>query len=384
MQGVEKSHLNAVISALLKAFDDLNHSRVDEGMRKILAYGKGDTMGMDAGPEITICDELKRYDSGAVVITEEIGSRGYSWNDLSRSNDPVTFRTVYICDPTDRSNQLKAFLSKFPDEMKIGKIFESQENQVKWEAEFGSPASITGATSAITCVRLGMPIFTVIVNYVTHDMVISCAAGNIILKLPKEKLGDVDLNYVQRKGHTLYFPSLDAGTPKRFVTFLGDVGKEGYLQNFNDSGLMNQDDVKLFLHDSKPGGPSRILYLSTLQPKSFGFILSNGEKIGEWIHWLTFMRFAKNQHDQSQPAITVNEVSQGRPWTKDGVLMSTPPNYSVFREYSGRMFIDTNWLLRMPNPSRLRSTIIVSPYDNRWVLRASSQSGYRPIFFKDC
>ena len=61
--------------------------------------------------------------------------------------------------------------------------------------------------------------------------------------------------------------------------------------------------------------------------------------------------------------------------------MATPPNYSVFREYEGRLYIDTSWLLRMPNPSQLRSTLIVAPYDNRWAVRASSQFGYRPIRF---
>ena len=61
--------------------------------------------------------------------------------------------------------------------------------------------------------------------------------------------------------------------------------------------------------------------------------------------------------------------------------MSTPSNYSIFREYNGKLFIDTSWLLRMPNPSQLRSTLIIAPYNNRWVVRSSSQSGYRLIKF---
>ena len=386
MQGVEKSHLNAAIAALLKAYYDFLNSTVDDALRKILGYGKGDTLGMDAGPEITICAELNRYDAGAVVITEEIGSKGEKFGDIFRPNDPQTFRTVFISDPTDRSNQLKAFLNTFPREAKIGDIFSDPSTRGKWEADFSYPSSITGATSAISCVRRGVPIFSVIVNYITQEMAVSCAAGNRIIKLPNEQQDLIDLNYVCKNGELLLFPSMDHNikSMRNFVTFLGDEGKIGYLENFTDSGLMSEGKAKEFLHYGKPGGPSRVLYLSSLQSREtpVGFVLANGEKIGEWIHWLSFVRFARSQHDDSQPALIMYEVAQDRPWTKEGVLMSTPPNYSVFREYSGKMFIDTGWLLRMPNPSKLRSTIIIAPYDNRWAVMSSSQFGYRPIKFE--
>ncbi|MDO8486632.1 MAG: hypothetical protein Q7S77_02990 [Candidatus Staskawiczbacteria bacterium] len=385
MQGVEISHLNAAITAALKAYYDFRHSTVEDALRPIAAYGKKDTLGMDAGPEIIICEELKRYDAGAVVITEEIGSKGTRLSDTFRPNDPQTFRTVFISDPTDRSNQLKVFLSQFPKEMKIGDIFGDLNTGAKWEKEFSAPVSITGATSAISCIRRGIPIFAVIVNYITQQLVVSCAAGNRILKLPDERPDLIDLNYVRTNGELILFPNIDGEmkSMQRFVTFLGDVGKIGYRENFIDSGLMNEEKMAEFLHYGKPGGPSRTLYLSSLQPHSIpiGFILANGEKIGEWIHWLSFVQFARSLNDDSQPALILYEIFQDRPWTKEGVLMSTPPNYSVFREYGGKLFIDTSWLLRMPNPSQLRSTLIVAPYDNRWAVRSSSQSGYRPIRF---
>lgn len=385
MQGVEKSHLNAAISAALTAYSDLLHSTVDDALRPIAAYGKKDTLGMDAGPEIIICEELARYDAGAIVITEEVGSRGVNVDgDTFRPNDPQTFRTVFISDPTDRSNQLKEFLSDFPRDTVINDIFGSAEVISKWEAKFGAPASITGATSAISCVRRGVPIFAVIINYITREIAISCAAGNRITKLPNDVESQINFDYIQANGQVILFPSINAvGEMKRFVTFLGDAGKAGYKENFIDSGFMQESQVAQFLHYGKPGGPSRTLYLSDLQPQSspVGFILANGEKIGEWIHWLSFVQYARCQHDDSKPALILYEVFQDRPWTKDGVLMSTPPNYSVFRQYNGRLYVDTSWLLRMPNPSKLRSTLIVAPYDNRWVVRFSSQSGYRPIRF---
>jgi hypothetical protein len=386
MQGVEISHLNAAIAAVLKAYYDFRHSTVEDALRPIATYGKKDTLGMDAGPEIIICEELRRYDAGAVVITEEIGSRGVSMNgDTFRSNDPQTSRTVYISDPTDRSNQLKAFLAKFPKEQKIGDIFGEEETIRRWEKDFSAPASITGATSAISCVRRGIPIFAVIVNYITQEMAVSCAAGNRILSLPNERPDLIDLDYVRLNGNLLSFPNIDGEmkSMRRFVTFLGDTGKVGYKENFLDSGLMSEVQMAEFLHYGKPGGPSRALYLSSLQQELIpvGFVLANGEKIGEWIHWLPFVQFSRSLNDDSQPALILYEVFQDRPWTKDGILMSTPPNYSVFREHNGKMFINTNGLLQMANPSQLRSTLIIAPYDNRWAVRASSQSGYRPIIF---
>ncbi|KKR54387.1 MAG: hypothetical protein UT91_C0017G0021 [Parcubacteria group bacterium GW2011_GWA2_40_23] len=386
MQGVEKSHMNAAIAALLKAYFDFNNSTVEDALRKIAAYGKKDTLGMDAGPEITICEELSRYDSGAVVITEEIGRRGVSFNDTFLPNDPQTLRTVFISDPTDRSNQLKAFLMEYPRESRIGDIFADPTTKAKWESQFSGPAAISGATSAISCVRRGLPIFAVIVNYITQEMMVSCSAGNRVIKLSDDQPNLMNLECVCEHGSPLIFLGMNSReftSMQRFTTFLGDAGKVGYRENFLDSGLMDEARMEACLHYGKPGGPSRVLYLSSLQPSStpVGFILANGEKIGEWIHWLPFVRFARSQEDNSQPALVLYEVFQDRPWTKEGVLMSTPPNYSIFREFGGKFFIDTSMLLRMPNPSKLRSTLIIAPFNNRWAMRMSNQSGYRTIEF---
>ncbi len=386
MQGVETSHLNAAIAAVLKAYYDFRKSTVEDALRPIATYGKPDTLGMDAGPEITICEELGRYDAGAVVITEEIGSKGASrFSDPFRPNDPQSFRTVFISDPTDRSNQLREFLTGFPKEVEISSIFGSKEATDQWEAKFGSPAAITGATSAISCIRRGVPIFSVIVNYITQEMMVSCATGNRAVKLPDERPEGIDLGYVLAKGEVILFPGIEreVESMKRFVTFLGDAGKAGYRENFLESDLMSAEQMETFLHYNKPGGPSRILYLSTMQPHAtpIGFILANGEKVGEWIHWLPYIQFAHSQYDDSQPALVLYEVFREKPRMKEGILMSTSPNYSIFREYGGKFCVDTNLLLRMSNPSKMRSTIIIAPFDNRWAVRLSSQSGYRPIRF---
>ena len=362
------------------------HTKVGDALRKVAGYGKGDTLGMDAGPEIAICHGLNEYDKGAVVVTEEAGTGGKQFSEPFRPNDPETLRTVFISDPTDRSSQLKAFLGGFPVKKRVGHIMADPESAKKWEHLYGGPASITGATSSISCVRRGLPIFSVFVNYNTQELCVSCAAGNKVLKLPEERPAHpIDVSYVMENGADIVFPSIgnDFMSMRRFTTFLGDATKIGYKENFDDSGLMDPKDAQSMLHYGLPGGPSRIMYLSTMQPKEapIGFILANGEKITEWIHWLAFVRFAKKKMDASMPALTMYEVFQKRPWTKEGVLMSTPPNYSIFRQHGSQMYIDTAWLLRMPNPSHLRATLVIAPQDNRQIQRTSSQSGYRTITF---
>jgi hypothetical protein len=149
---------------------------------------------------------------------------------------------------------------------------------------------------------------------------------------------------------------------------------------------MNEEEMKENLHYDLPGGPSRVLYLSTLQPAecTIGFVLANGEKISEWIHWLPYIRFARKEFDQGEPALRLFEVYQDRPWTKGGVLMSTPPAYSVFKpvgQHDGRMVINAGQFSCFSNPSQIRSTLVVCPADNQWANRAVNQYGYRRIEF---
>lgn len=382
MQGVELAHMNATIHAILKAFYDLLDSTVGEALRPIHKYGKSDTLGMDAMPEITIVDQLCAYDRNAVVVTEEIGAQRKI--DFTPAMHPKAFRTVFISDPTDRSAQMKAFLKEAQKDRRIADVVRDEDARGKWEKEFSGPAGITGSSSAVTCVRHGVPIFSVVVNYITQQMFISCSAGNFVVDLPIEMV-KIDFDFVIKRGKQIVFPEIDGTDMRRFVTFLG---KEGYKENLIASNLIEEGDLESTIHYGLPGGPLRILYLSALQAKAsksrVGFILANGEKIGEWIHWLPFVRFAKSARDLGAPALRVFEIYQDRPGTKDGILMATPPMYSIFKpvsETDQRMVIDVNSLANFPNPSRVRATLIVAPHDNRWATRSVNQYGYRPIEF---
>jgi hypothetical protein len=381
MQGIEVSHANAAIQAILSAFYSLNACTADEALGQVLAYGKSDTLGLDATPEINIVHRLLEYDHHAVVITEETGEEKFNFAD---SEDPRKYKNIFFCDPTDRSRQIKEMLETVEDKtQRVGKIFRNPKVQKDWETRYGGIGAISGCSSAITCLRDGVPIFAVIVNYITQQLFLSCSAGNYVLSLPEEyqPKKPITVGHITTKGERVYFHDLYHLDLRRYVTF---VGKAGYKENLADSRLMNGDEIDRLREYDVPGGPLRILYLSTFQPEAnrLGFILSNGEKVTEWIHWLPFVMFAKKQNDDSAAALKIFEVYQDRPWTKEGILMSTPPAYSIFRPTISdpkKMVIDVSKFSNFPNPSQIRATLVVTPYDNDWMTRVVRQYGYRPI-----
>jgi hypothetical protein len=215
MQGIEKAHCNAAIKALLKASYALWQSTVEEVLRPILAFGKSDTLGMDAMPEITIIDSLRGYDENAVIVTEESGITKVKGDENNR------YRTIFFSDPTDRSAILKKSLDGLADKQKtLLEVVSDPEFQATWEKEYGFPVEITGASSSITCVRVGVPIFSIIVNYVTRNLFLACSAGCYKFKLPDEE-SRIYLDTILAGGEKIFFRDLVTAHNKRFVTFLG-------------------------------------------------------------------------------------------------------------------------------------------------------------------
>ena len=75
MQGIERKYCDVCISAVVGAWRELMDITAYEALRKT-RYGKGDalgqTMGLDAIPELTISGRLKDFDEHAIFITEEL------------------------------------------------------------------------------------------------------------------------------------------------------------------------------------------------------------------------------------------------------------------------------------------------------------------------
>jgi len=385
MLGIEKAYGNAAIQALLHANRNLMEATVEDAVRVSPRYGKPDTLGLDAIPEISITTQVKKYDQHSILITEEASE----WPGFYTSvpADPRSFRTFFISDPTDRSADFADFLDGVKDKSKRVLDAVKEPDAVKrWESKCSSPASITGPYSAITCIRRGVPVLTALVNYLTQEMFLACSAGvfRTHVNYEKKPLESLTIDFISSEGERIEFglPIGQYRGLKRFVTFLGAKGKSGYLENFRDSHLLGDAEFKKSILYRRPGGPSRILYLSTILSSSqgIGFVLANGEKIGEWIHWLPFIRFARSSKDSGDPILNIYEIWHPRPHTKEGILMSTSPNYSIFRQVaSGHMVIDVSIFQRFGNPSKIRSTLLVCLNSNDWAQQVVQRYGYRKI-----
>lgn len=383
---VDKNEMycNACIRALMLANTSITQARVGELLKRRDTYGKKDTLALDAIPEIQIKDYLLGFDPDSALITEEQG-RNFLKNWPSFSD--IKFHpSVFFCDPTDRSSFLKKFLEFLQtngyEDKKLAEALAQKEMMENWEKIAERPASITGSVSAITCVRRGRIIFSVLLNYITQELIVACSSGIKSIKLADcgSNGGTVVFDRVMSAGRPIEFSLApnDWDCQKYFTAFMGAEGKTGYAENIRDSEILPPNELKTFGRYHEPGGPARILYLSSLHLKEepMGFILANGEKVTEWIHWLPFIRFAKQGDKRT---LRLFEISHARPWTKEGVLMAAAPIYSVFQQFDGITAMDINFLKRFPNPSRYRSTLIVAPYNNEWVNHIMQELCYREI-----
>jgi len=382
MQGIEVAYCDACIAALIKVYSSLMELSPTEALKKV-RYGKNDTLGLDAIPEIIISEQINVFDQSAILITEESDER--TSDRWPTSSDPLLQPLMLISDPTDRSKQLKNFIESLGKDEISKSISElaGQDTVGIWEGMFEKPASITGATSSLTCIRKGVIIFTVIINYITGEIFVACEQGivrfNIKLCTDNSELEKINLNHILTTGKRIAFSSCKTSCRNgedylRFVTFLG---KTGYEENFRDSMLF-VGEAKKHLHHKEPGGPSRVLYLSELQKDPpIGFVVANGEKITEWSHWLAFVKFAKTE--QNKPALRLFEISIEQPWTKDGILMSPPPCYSIFQREGDRSYLDLSRISNFRHPSKFRSMLVIIPTDNERMTYTMRQHNYREV-----
>lgn len=383
MQGIEIAYADVCINALVGAWKALMETTAAEALRNV-HYGKKDTLGLDAIPEITVNNRIHLFDAHAILITEELDDQAHRrW---PTDSDPIRQPLMFFCDPTDRSKQLNEFfidISAGKETTKIGRLMASGDPKKRWEELFEAPAIVTGSTSAITCVRKGKIVFSVILNHISGIIFCASEIGVFSYKLvsyddpANEK---VTLAKIAEKGKPIIFPDLrEAGycadDCDRFVSF---IGKDGYLDNLKDSMLFVDDPTKL-IHHGQPPGPPRALYLSDFQKGHghVGFIMANGEKIGEWMHWPAFVKFTKNRHGDR--ALRAYEIATERPWTKNGMLMSTSPAYSLFCCDGSDSYLDISRLRHYERPSQFRCMMVVVPYNNERIIHRLEQFQYREI-----
>ncbi|MBI1928277.1 hypothetical protein HYR99_29035 [Candidatus Poribacteria bacterium] len=341
---------------------------------------------LDLVPEKFIWETLKKNFKDAAIVSEES-----KWTDEERDCDQEA-SVWFVCDPLDVSRDLEKFLKAdaanltktvadvlyAPNARQLwNKLKRSDEKKRK-----NIPTIVTGSTSALTCIRDGLPEFSITFNHITKEVVLASDKGIVKCSaLTSGKLKDLTIQEVLSAGKVDFLP-LSSRVPAKeereqaYKNFVAFTEGEDYQDNFAAARLCRPNKTS---HCKKPTGPPRPLYLSTLHSTPvIGYIASNGEKIGEWIHWLPYVRFAKDQ--QKNPILKLYEIMHGQPCKheKTDVLMSPNANQSLFKEVSevnpGRYRLACERLVARDSSSPLynrpglfRTTLVVAPRDNQWV-----------------
>jgi hypothetical protein len=258
-------------------------------------------------------------------------------------------QTVLICDPTDRSIKMREFLQKLIQQdsnlafATVREAFNQHADQ--WRLQFGNP-TISGAAGSITAIRDRRILFNVMINYVTGEIFTADSFGT-----RKSTIED------QSSEEPVSFSAADRRS-RRFVTFLG---KEGYVENMEKCKLgLKPEDCS----DEWTGGPLRIINLSDLGERDISFILSNGEKICEWVGWLAWVKYARDPRQADEPALHAFRLFFESPRTKELILVAPGPHYSIFIEEGGEMRVNLDRMFQLADPSHYRETILITSREN--------------------
>lgn len=363
MKGLERQYLRECMRALCAARSQLLNMTCKEAISRGL-YGKQDTLSLDGFPEMIIGDVLAEFDPTTPLLTEEVGS-----NFKLRTTEEE-----FICfsDPMDRSKVLAAFLENFPDEQ-IEAVFNNPSYLEKWKAEYGGDIELSGPYGSITAVRHHNIIFNVMINYITGLLYVASDEG--VGWLPSDKIFETSEPKILKRSVELIkmlspITISDTSAVKdkeSIVTYCDSTEPKKYEHNLLASKIFGKKSIgeirQQHLIEYRPGGPARILYLKS--PGHAGFILANGEKIGEWLGWLAYVKYL-------WPQIRAFEISFDDSLTRDQILMAPGPAYSILgdqiEEEKGRPFkivrLNIAKLRFLNDPSRYRSTILVCPTTN--------------------
>ncbi|MDP1833932.1 MAG: hypothetical protein Q8L11_03295 [Candidatus Moranbacteria bacterium] len=393
MKGIERVYCDFAIRTVLGAALDLMQTPVAEVLKK-QKIGKRDTLGMDAVPENSIREAVDGFFINPVLVTEETDH--ITRKHWPEDSDPDKQPLMFFSDPLDRSAKFGRFLRTFPDicgksEIDlVGDVIACPEANSYWEKEIDniSPIMISGATISLTCVNRGNIVVSVVMNIMTRTIFVACLSGTyaFCVRGDVDQIGKIhstiNLKAVERKGKKISFCSSKNRCENRedFLRFVSFVGKTGYEENLTNSGIL--PDYRSHLYHDCPGGPSRILFLSDFQSAKspIGFIMANGEKIGEWIHWLAYVKFAKDI--QGKNSFNIYEVSLAQTLAKESILMSPLPPYSIFRHKSNSArssFLNISRLRDLDRPSNFRSTVIVTKADNMRVKNIMYGKGFHDV-----
>jgi hypothetical protein len=329
--------------------------------------GKEDTLFLDIFPENILRRRLiQEYDDDIVFITEEEG--GFNKSRLGKT--PL----VVFSDPTDRSSQFADFIRFLLKEnesedknMSLKDLLNRTDIKLLWESRYGKPASITGSCCSLTVVKNSKLLFTISLNYITSEIFFSTTEICCYSHIDMIDINNLNHEIFDKSSNWKKISFNEHSHEKTLITFLG---KDSYQKYFDDSKIFDRNTWDII--DQNPGGPHRILYLSELSDRIPDFIMANGEKIGEWLGWLLYVK-ASGQLEAF--ALTPKAVL-----ARDEILLAPSEPYSILeKDENDELFINFEKLKCYPNPSRYREMIFITSKYNHHLLAEIEASRSRKL-----
>ncbi|MBF0232623.1 MAG: hypothetical protein HQK65_06235 [Desulfamplus sp.] len=363
----EKYLLAHCIETLIEVQSNLKRTSIGRLIKKV-DTAKDDSLFLDTLPEHTLKNKLTEdYDDDIVLITEE---KGVFNHQVIKDAEIVIF-----ADPTDRSKHLKGFIehqlkvdSRITPDSLLNDLY--AENPISaWQRFVGnredatlkkyyssSVSDLSGPCCSFTIVKRGELLFTLNLNYITEKICIACE--DFIKLFPVQDVIDPQTGKLLKNWHDKGTPIdfRQADQPTEYVTYIGKQEYQDYLQQ---TKLFDLNDYAPA--EEAPGGPLRILYLASINTLGIpGFIMSNGEKMGEWLGWIAFCKFSGAQ-------LEAYSLYPGTTFAKDDILMAPSPAYSIMEITKERLIINFDKLLYFQNPSRYREMILVTHRNNETI-----------------
>jgi hypothetical protein len=319
---------------------DFGKQRAEEMVQPANGY-KEDTLQLDVFFEQRLIKGLLDIEPNAVIISEESG-RTPKGRKLS-NNTPV-----YFIDPVDMSEQLKEKLQ--------GKTGFVQDILGEYrKAEFDD--------------YLKQNIHTIFVTSCFNEFD-SDVPATFVTRVLNGRTETTGINIVYLGGYSsksLVGACWIKGPykylwPDKHYIFTCTHGGSRQLN------LRNLGFIPVAVHHAEEG-PHRFVHLRSISPKTV-CIMSNGEKITEWIHWLSC-----NDRD----IFSLYDISYPNSPQKDGFCYA--PDFSLSPLISdGKSFsVDVEKLDFLENPALYRATLFItsSKYDYYRILKKPPVDGAR-------
>lgn len=371
MYGSERAGLAIAIKAMLEANHNLGRLSCSEALEHVPFYGKHDTRILDAVPEITIRRTLSDHlGEQLVLISEEVG--------IDSSLTDAHNKLVVFLDPVDGSEALSAFIRGHvaDQRVRLRDVFRDQSCRQLWDRRQECPGQryIAGCASGLTAVKNGQVIFGLVLDLFRQELFLACRDGVFWGRVREVCHALPTVGHKMNLWRRLTFREPGTDDWERFITYIRPAD---YRANLDIIRLTySPQDEKELAHADTPG-PGRILTQSSLSDSKASYLISNGEKISEWLGWLAFARYTK---EGNTPIFKVYEASCNRSLIRGNAVMAPSKHYSVFeRGETGLSIINLGKLAWFSNPSQYRGTIFVIHRSNSLVIAKALARGYTEI-----